>query len=344
MGSKSSIRHRLGVFRRVRRDGRAILSNRELLRRGLYVSEGPRLWRHIDAPLPSFLRVTKARSAGARRSLPLPIYVPGIGSATLAVQTFEGGGVYLDLENQLVTRTYPPEAPASREQMLLRRRFERHTDAPPGTLADDGLSHTEPYIEGMHLGQLPAREQEAAVRRLFNDYARVVSFEGSGDAAGALQESVTASLRLELPDQLEQGARAALEWLGDWTIPWIPSAREANLKNLIVRSDGRVSPIDLGDLAILPSIRYPIGILCEAPRAISRGFLEGSFDDEISGLLSGGGVDGVPEHPTWRQELLMVRLLHVAVCDVRRSAEIPEDSALRAEIQRRWQAVAPLLR
>lgn len=344
MRPATALRRRLGWLRRVRRDGRQLLAQRQLLRRGFYVNDGPTLWRHSAASVPTFLAATKAgRKPRVRRPRPLPIFVAGTGSATLAVKTFEGGGVYLDLENQTVTRTYPATSPVTEQHIRLRQRFERHTDAPPGRFADDGLSHTEPYVEGRHLEQLPASLQEEAVRRLFRDYARLVAAEGAGDATGSMQASIRECLQLELPAALANRARGAVQWLEQVEIPLIPSAREANLKNLIVASDHRVSPIDLGDLAVLPSIWYPIGIVCEAPHAISQLLLAGGLDSEISSLLAPNGLGTSFERPQWRKELLTARMLHVAVCDARASSGDGGQNALATEVLRRWKATAPLL-
>lgn len=334
------LRKQLGVYRR----GLALLSRRDLLAGGIYLNVTPVLWRRVGAQLPDFLRSTKGEEPGSSGfRTRMPILVRGAGGADLVVATFEGGAVYLNRVDHQVTRVYPEGVRADPQHVELRRRFEQHTRAPRASYAPDGGSHVEDYVEGRHLSELPGLAQVDAVGNLLDDYARLTQAEGVSDASAEMLTAVEAGQRLPLPSRLAELASGAARLLPEIRIPWVPSAREANLKNLVVRDDLGVAPIDLGDLTLLPSIWYPLGIIGEAGGEVMAHLRQGSFDDQVAALLGDRALLRHRRDSAWRDQLLAARLIYAAWWDVRAAADSPNSRDLESEIRRRWAALEPQL-
>lgn len=334
------LRKHLGVYRR----GLALLARRDLLAGGVYVNVTPVLWRRVGVQLPDFLRSTKGKEPGSPVfRTRIPILVRGAGGADLVVATFEGGAVYLNRADRQVTRVYPEGVRADPQHVELRRRFEQHTRAPRASYAPDGCSHVEEYVEGRHLNEMPDFAQVGAVGNLLDDYVRLTQAEGQLDSSAEMLTAIEAGRQLSLPSRLAELASGASELLTAIRIPWVPSAREANLKNLVVLDDLGVAPIDLGDLTLLPSIWYPLGIVGEAGGEVMAQFRQGIFDGQVAALLGDRAALRLGRHDEWRDQLLVARLIYAAWWDARASAGSPNSRDLESEIRRRWAALEPQL-
>lgn len=310
--------------------------------------ESPVVWRRAGTQLPPFLKTTKSGLAGTRHSgfvLPQPpILVSGSGPAEIAVATFEGGALYLDLAGHKVTRVYPRGTVINSDQIDLRKRFEAHTNAPKAEYAADGTSHIEDYIHGNHLHDLSPEAQLTAIRSLLADHERLVGAEGADDASDTMRNSLAVSLQHELPTELRPRVQDAMELLPIIRVPWIPSAKEANLKNLIVRKDLSVSPIDLGDLELLPSIWYPLGIISDAGDPTISAFLKGDLDAQFLALVGGDSHDAIHARSHWREELIIARMVYAAAFDAADAANPPGgEHAFMVGIRRRWSSIRPWL-
>lgn len=338
----AQLTQRIGRLPAVLATGRHLTRRRDLLRPGLWLAESPVVWRRMGVVLPDFLRSTKAPAKQGWG--PAMLWVRGRGSCDVAVATFEGGGVYLDLSHRLVTRTYPTGHEPDQQHIDLRERFERQVAAPRARYADDRASHVEEYVVGQHLSQLSLDDQLRVLAGLMADYGRLVRTEGERDASADMAVTIGRALDLNLPATLQKWVQGARDVVSEMELPWVPSAREANLKNLIVRDDLRASPIDLGDLMLLPALWYPLGIITEAGAEVVGSYRAGVLDEPVFGLLGASPDCALSRRPHWREELLVARMIYVSAQGTGGPAGTQATSEeMRADIERRWEQLRRLL-
>lgn len=313
----------------------AVRAEAHLLRPGMYVMAGPRLWRHWRVPAPAHLRRTKGwgatsrppaatarrpdgRAHAALRRLLLPsVFVvpaarPGAtrdGAARFPLAVVAAGRrvVLLDPHGGRAARRYEPGY-LTAEQVELRRRFAAHLGGPAFEVHEDGTLLLEDFVTGRHVADLAAEERLDVARQLLGGYARLVAAEGGGDASAAVERVLADVDPADLPPQVA-GPLASLDLRrAARTWPLVPTATDATAKNLVVTAAGVPVPIDLGRLRRDPFFLYPVGILGDARPDVLRAFLTGELDAEVRGMLDAAGV-AWPLDADGRAALLAVRLL-----------------------------------
>ena len=321
------------------------------LRPGLYLQAGPQFWRRVGAPpTPSHVSRTKGsringmsggraitmlRSlAGLRHSF---IIARGSGTAELAIAAFDGGMVLIAPREGVVRRTYGTTI-ADEQYLAWREAFVRHVAAPQFRVADDGRTIVEEFVAGEYLLDLAVQDRVEVIRRLLRAYASLTRAEAVSAPVARHADALASAVRRSAPTALRDMWEATdTRWLQRADTIWVPSAYEANAKNLVVRQDGSPSPIDLGDLRPEPFFSYPIGVMVSAGAAVGKDFLEGGLDTEVDELFASAGV-------RWertidqRRGLLLVRMVHAALCDDASGAETLESS-----LSRRWTEMQFLL-
>lgn len=335
------IRHRwLGLRRR-----RAIvLPARRWLRPGVYLLRSETLWARHGAEIPPHLQRTKGAQGGTGGAGPTAalmrlcagaFVVTGPGgrrTAELVVASFDDGVVVLDGLRHRVLRTYGSGRMA-REDQRRRRTFTDYVSAPEFTVLDDGAVVEEELVEGRHLMDASVADRERVVETLVGQYIALTRGAGEGGygvTSGELDELVVSSAPAGFVAQWRQSYTA---WMTEST-PWVPSAIEANAKNLIVRPDGRPAPIDLGDLRLDPYFVYPLGILIAAGPEVMERFLGGMTDLALGSLVAAAGESwsGTAEQ---RRGLLLTRAAYAAMRDARLRGGCDRE-IFTSSIERRW--------
>lgn len=315
---------RLSRARGARRRTRELARTAEhLLRPGLYLRAGESVWRHWRAALPPHLRQSKlgARSgtprallaAAAHRLLPPLVLRVGRGRGgifSIVVSADDGGLVLLAPAEGQVARTYGSRR-VDDDYVDLRRRFETHVATPRFEVRDGGRLLVEEFVHGRHFLDLEPDHQLGVVRDLLRRYAVLGTHEGEGDSRVRVATTLAAVSRGSPPGEVaELLATPRIEaWSRAW--PLVPSATDANVKNLIVRPDRTPVLIDLGNIRLDPVFYYPVGVVVMARGHVLDRFLAGDLDDELHALVPGGTVRGRLDDES-RRSLLALRVAMVS--------------------------------
>ncbi|MGO2559575.1 hypothetical protein [Brachybacterium sp.] len=266
-----------------------------------------------------------------------PVLGPRRGrTAELVVVSFDGGIVVLDQAGGKVHRTYGtgPLSPADEDR---RRQFIEHVSAPQFRFHREGAVIEEELVDGDYLGDLAHGERAELITTLVEQFATLTAAYSS-DAPSVTDRDLEAVLQeVDVPLGFARAwGRSSTHWFSART-PWIPTPREANAKNIVVRPDGRPAPIDLGDLQVDPYFIYPVGILIAAGDTVMRRFLSGELDSSFVPLFEAAGRSwrGTPEE---RQGLLLARIVYAAHKDslVQGNAD---RAIFSASLLRRWEEV-----
>lgn len=328
---------------------RTAATARRFLRPGLYRPISETVWARCGAHVPVHLLRTKVgtRSRGERTSVPYRTFraVAGVfavlGSrrgrtAELVVSAFDGGIVVLDEVGGRVYRMYGAGR-MTPEDEYRRRRFTDHVSAPRFRMRDDGMVIEEELVEGSYLDDLALDERAALIGVLVEQFAALTRSYGS-DTPSVIDRDLEGLLRqVDVSPALARAwERSSIRWLSFGT-PWIPTPREANAKNIVVRQDGRPAPIDLGDLQVDPFFVYPVGILIAAGSEIIRGFLSGeaNYSFEVLFAAAGQSWSGTGEE---RRGLLLARIVYAAHKDSLVEGN-PDRVIFAASLHRRWEDV-----
>lgn len=319
------------------------------LRPGLYRPISETVWARWGAHVPVHLLRTKVgiRSRAERTSIPYRVFraVAGVfavlGSrrgrtAELVVAAFDGGIVVLDELGGRVYRTYGAGRMTPEDEHR-RRRFTDHVSAPHFRIRNDGMVIEEELIEGSYLDDMALDGRAALIGVLVEQFAALTSSYG-GENPSVTDRDLEALLhQVDVTPALARAwKRSSTRWLSSGT-PWIPTPREANAKNIVVRPDGRPAPIDLGDLQVDPFFVYPVGILIAAGSEIMRRFLSGEADYSFEVLFAAAGQSwgGTADE---RRGLLLARIVYAAHKDS--LVEGDSDRVIfAASLHRRWEEV-----
>lgn len=260
-------------------------------------------------------------------------------TAELVVAAFDGGIVVLDPRRKRVHRTYGTGRLTPAE-VRRRRVFTQYVSAPQFWLRDGGAAVEEELVDGAHLEDLTHEERSELVTRLVEQFAALTAAYDSDpvpvtdrDLQGLLEE-------IQVPPEFSRAwENASTAWLSPRT-PWIPSPREANAKNLVVRPDGRPAPIDIGDLQVDPYFTYPVGMLIAGGEEIMRSFLSGAESFSFPVLFEAasqrwGGTSGE------RRGLLLARIAYAAYKDGCVDGG-GDRGVFEASLHRRWDEVRVL--
>ncbi|MGC5616759.1 hypothetical protein [Georgenia sp. Z1491] len=315
---------RLSRTRGARRRTRELARTAEhLLRPGLYLRAGESIWRHWRAVLPRHLRQSKldARSGtpralivnAAHRLLPPLVLRVGRGrggSFSIVVSADDGGLVLLAPEHGRVARTYGSRR-IDDDYVSLRRRFETHVVTPAFEVRDGGRLLVEEFVHGDHFLDLEPDHQLGVVRDLVRRYAELGTHEGEGDSRDPVATTRAAVARGSPPGEVaELLSSSRIEaWSRAW--PLVPSATDANVKNLIIRSDRTPVLIDLGRIRLDPVFYYPVGVVVMARGHVLDRFLAGDLDDDLHALAPGGTAQNRLDDEI-RRSLLALRVAMVS--------------------------------
>lgn len=348
----------LSIRRRRRADRDAVRGVADQLRPGLWVATGPAAWRRAGTPVPAHFDRTKgfetrtprtpraaARAGVGRvaRAVLLPAWFwNGRGRAAgfpIAFVAHEGHLLLLDPQTGRIERRYGtasvPEAYES-----LRRRFERHVASPAFRVGDDGRSLAEQFVEGEHLLDLPAPDQDAVVRDLLRGYAELTRHERESDSTDRVVPAVELALAADVPRDLRDLLRevdlrsAARGW------PLVPSATDPHVKNVIAVDRRTFVPIDLANLRLDPFFSYPVGVVAQARPHVLEGYLGGVLDAELRALFEAAGTS-LPPTERWRELLLALRIVMTA----RRAATVKgviSPEVFGRTVHARWHAVTAM--
>lgn len=334
------------LWRSTRRRRTAATMAAEFLRPGVYRPLSETLWARRGARVPIHLFRTKGggHPGATRASLPYRVLRTAAGTyavpgpqrgrtAELVVAAYDGGVVVLDVAAQLTYRTYG-NGPMTPEDEQRRRRFTEHVSAPRFRQIDGGTVVEEELVDGAHLEDLTVAEREAVIRTLVEQFAALTSSAGTETPAVTIRDLEDALRRIDVPPALAHAWETVpRRWLTPGT-PWVPTPREANAKNIVVRPDGKPAPIDLGDLEIGPFFDYPVGILLAAGDAMVRRFLAGEADCAMGRLFAAAGQSwgGTAQE---RISVLVLRIVHAAHRDAR-AGRGTDPAVFAASLQRRW--------
>lgn len=337
------------LWRGVRARRRTATTARGLLRPGVYCLRSDVLWARRGAGIPVHLRRTKGGSppGTARVSRPyrLLCLIAGTflvldprmrGTADLVVASFDGGVVVLDQPRGRVHRSYGTGRLTPAE-VQRRQVFTQHVSAPQFWVLEGGAAVEEELVDGAHLGDLTAQERGEVVTTLVEQFAALTAAH-TGEPAPLTDRDLEQLLQdAQVPSGFAHAwANAETEWFPP-SAPWIPSPREANAKNLVVRPDGRPAPIDLGDLQVDPCFIYPVGILIATGDETMRRFLSGAADYSIPLLVATAGRrwSGTPSQ---RRGLLLARIVYAAFKDASVDG-VSDRGVFEASLSRRWDEV-----
>jgi len=319
------------------------------LRPGIYRPISETLWARRGAHLPEHLLRTKAGSSlrCEGESVPYRVFrlLAGVfvvsGSrrgrtADIVVASFDGGIVVLDQVGGRVYRTYGPGR-VTRADERRRRIFTDHVSAPQFWLRDGGAVVEEELIEGQYLGDMRCEERAELVTTLVEQFAALTAAYGSDTPSVTDRDLETLLHQVDVPASFAHAwESSSTDWFSVET-PWIPTPREANAKNLVVRPDGRPAPIDLGDLQVDPYFIYPVGILIAAGNDGIRRFLAGGADYSFATLFEAADQcwGGTPDE---RRGLLLARIVYSAHKDSLVKGRV-DQRVFAASLHRRWDEV-----
>jgi hypothetical protein len=311
------------LWRGIRARRRTARSAARFLRPGVYFLVSETLWTRSGAEVPSHLARTKggpsSKDAPVSRMYRLFRRAAGmiivIGSrrgrgADLVVASFDGGTVVLDRSAQRVYRTYGSGVLTPQDEER-RRRFTEHVSAPSFRFLEGGAAVEEELVDGDHLGDLTAEERTALLTTLVEQFADLTSSYTEATASVSDDDLDELLQYVEFPPGFaELWKESVTSWLSP-DAPWVPTPREANAKNLVVRPDGRPAPIDLGDLQVDPYFVYPVGILIAAGQECVQAFLRGSEEYSMSELMASAGRrwNSTEEE---RRGLLLTRIVYAS--------------------------------
>ena len=329
-----------------------------LLRPGLYVMAGDKLWRHWRSALPVHLRQTKGRPAGTgsagrtsepwhtqlqRRLLGLALpsaFWNGRGGADatgypLAVATYDGGVVLLDPDRGRVARRHAGGAfpPTYTE---LRTRLGRHLELPAFEVRDGGRLVIEDFVRGQHFLDVGTARQVEVLREITRRYARLTANESEGVCSDLVSATMSAARRAPLPPELSRllDLVPVEKAAGSW--PMVPSAMDATVRNLIV-VDGRPVLIDLGDVRLDPFFAFPIGMIANARPDGLAAYLDGELDSDVAALFAAAESTWPLSHGG-REALIGVRICIASYQEATASGRLDSDVFAEAAT-RRWSNV-----
>lgn len=332
------------------RDRRRTAANAaEFLRPGVYLPISESLWARRGAQVPVHLLRTKVGSP-SRAVDPLTPYlcfrlIAGafviLGArrgrtADLVVVSFDGGIVVLDQVKERVYRTYGAGRLTLADQHR-RRSFTDHVSAPEFCFRNGGAMVEEELIQGSYLGDVTYRERADLITTLVEQFAALTASYGSDPPSVTDRDLESLLHRVHVPPAFAYAwEKSSTSWFSPET-PWIPTPREANAKNLVVRSDGRPAPIDLGDLQVDPYFVYPVGILIAAGSETMRLFLSGQVDYSFTVLFAAAGQiwDGTPDEC---RGLILARIAYAAHKDSLIEGVV-DHGVFAASLRRRWEEV-----
>lgn len=333
----------------IRSRRRTAATAKRFLRPGLYRPISETVWARWGAHIPVHLLRTKVgiRSRAEGSSIPYRVCraVAGVfavlgprrgRTADLVVAAFDGGIVVLDEVGERVYRTYGAGRIAPEDEHR-RRRFTDHVSAPHFRMREDGMVIEEELVEGSYLDDMAPDDRAALMVTLVEQFAALTSSYGS-DLPSVTDRSLEALLhQVDVAPSLTRAwETSSTRWLSLGT-PWIPTPREANAKNIVVRPDGRPAPIDLGDLQVDPFFVYPVGILIAAGNEVMRRFLCGEADYSFEVLFAAAGQSwgGTTDE---RRGLLLARIVYAAHKDSLVEGN-PDRVIFAASLHRRWEEV-----
>lgn len=333
----------------VRDKRRTATTARSLLRPGVYRPLSETLWTRPGARIPAHLRRTKGGgpSGTVRVSRPYRFLRLVAGTflvlgcrrgrtADLVVASFDGGIVVLDRERKRIHRTYGTGrlTPADARR---RRVFTDYVSAPQFWLRDGGAAVEEELVDGAYLGDLTHDEREELVTTLVEQFAALTSAYTSDPAPITDRDLQSLLHEAQVPPEFARTwASSSTAWFRHRT-PWVPSPREANAKNLVVRPDGRPAPIDLGDLQIDPYFSYPVGILIAGGGEVMRRFLSGAADFSFPALFE-AAEQRWGATPDERRGLLLARITYAAYRDSSVGGDV-DHGIFEDSLRRRWDEV-----
>ncbi|MDN5894398.1 MAG: hypothetical protein L0H93_10270 [Nocardioides sp.] len=346
---RSSWRRAGSLWRDLQGRRRTATTATGLLRPGIYRPLSETLWARRGARIPVHLLRTKGGSPSGSAEVSMPYRLlrlvagtfPVLGArrgrtAELVVVSFDGGIVVLDQAGGKVHRTYGtgPLTPADEDR---RRQFIEHVSAPQFRFHSDGAVIEEELVEGDYLGDLAHEERVGLITTLVEQCATLTAAYSS-DAPSVTDRDLEALLHeVDVPPGFARAwGRSSTQWFSPRT-PWIPTPREANAKNIVVRPDGRPAPIDLGDLQVDPYFIYPVGILIAAGSTVMRRFLSGDLDRSFALLLAAAGHSwgGTPQE---RRGLLLARIAYAGHKDSLVEGVV-DRTIFSASLLRRWEEV-----
>lgn len=343
----------VSLWRGIRARRRTATAARGLLRPGVYCLRSEALWARRGAQLPVHLRRTKGGGSPgtvllSRRYRLLRMVAgtflvldprPGR-TAELVVVSFDGGIVVLDHARRRVHRTYG-RGRLTPAEMRRRRVFTHHVSAPQFWLRDGGAVVEEELVEGSYLEDLTHEERGEVVTTLVEQFAALTA--GHTSEPATLTDRDLQKLLQEVPvpsEFVRAWESSTMAWLSPST-PWIPSPREANAKNLVVRPDGRPAPIDLGDLQVDPYFIYPVGILIAGGGDVMRRFLSGAAEFSFPLLFEAAGQRWGAT-PGERRGLLLSRIAYAAYKDGCLDGSV-DRGIFEASLHRRWDEIGDLI-
>lgn len=337
------------LWRGTRRNRRTAAGGASFLRPGVYFPHSETLWARRGAHLPDHLLRTKGgRSSISARASTLYLQfrlMAGafvvLGSrrgrtAELVVASFDGGIVVLDHAGSRVFRTYGTGRMSAADECR-RRQFTDHVSAPQFWFREDGAVVEEELIEGAYLGDVSHEQRAGLITILVEQFTALVAACGSEAPSLTDRDLHVLLSQVDVPPGFARAWEDSVtEWFSSET-PWIPSPREANAKNIVMRSDGRPAPIDLGDLQVDPYFVYPVGILIAAGSEAMRRFLVGDEDYSFATLfaVADQSWDGTPSE---RRGLLLTRIVYAAHKDSLAEGHV-DRAVFTASLRRRWEEV-----
>lgn len=328
---------------------RTAITARKFLRPGIYRPLSETLWVRWGAHAPVHLLRTKGGSPLGSAEVSTPytalrrvagaFLVLGSGrgrTAELVVVSFDGGIVVLDREHGKVHRTYG-SGPLTIAEESRRRVFTDHVSAPRFWVRNEGTVVEEELVEGAYLGDLAHDERAELITTLVEQFAALTAACIS-DLPSVEDRDIEILLRsVDVPPGFARDwEQSSTHWFSART-PWIPTPREANAKNLVVRQEGRPAPIDLGDLQVDPYFIYPVGILIAAGDEIMRRFLSGEASFSFPVLFAAAGHRWSATHSE-RKGLVLARIAYAAHKDSCVGG-IADRDEFEVSLRRRWDEV-----
>lgn len=162
-------------------------------------------------------------------------------------------------------------------------------------------------MQGDHVLDLLPGERLEVTRELFGHYADLVRHEGEGSCEERVSALVAALAAAVVPDVMREllDPVPLVELSRTWQL--VPSATDANPKNLLVVDRRTPVAIDLGDLRLDPFFSFPVGFVELVRGDVLDAYLAGALDEQVDGLFTAAGA-GWPEGDRPRETLLAVRI------------------------------------
>ncbi len=311
---------------------RAISTNRDLLRSGLFLYAGGSTYRHWRQPLPEHVRATKARRVSffkpkltlqerfrhlrkSARTILKPRFFWADGTGRYSFPIIIGGAnngecVLLDPVRGQTARTLPPGL-WNLDQARLREQWSTYIPSPGFKVCEGGRLLLEDYVNGCHLAALDPVAQKDAYRKIIRLHADLVRYgklreEPRGALEKTLSKSVVAGLEKPLRRRLQHSN--LLSDARGW--PLVPAFPDSSPGNIVMVD--RARPVFIDALPLIPTLFFyaPVFLVSRGQSVpqLRKSFFSGDFDRDFSELFEAAGIDYVPSRD-FREELAVLSLL-----------------------------------